>query len=300
LRASAVGLPATMADKPLYSRVATVNDTDTLAHGRPTRGVRGAMKARSRASTAALLCCASLLVASAAQAEETVQITTAGFSPDKLGVPTNVFGSATIGSTNLPVPSPITHVTVYGPAGATLNLEGTGTCSATRLEQTLEPSICPANSKAGFGGGEGAYELAREIIRSKFTLDFFLGDNRPGHTVLLIFLNVSTPVSYQTVFTAPVIRGPKPYGLGFSLNVPLIKVLPEASDASATSSFLTLGAKNVAYFKNVHGKRTLFHVKGLITPKSCPHGGWPVASVFSFQDGSTVMSKSKITCPPRH
>ena len=257
------------------------------------------MKPKAWVLIAALLCCAPLLAATAAQAEETVQITAAGFSPDKLGVPTNVFGSATIGSTDLPVPAPITHVTVYGPAGATLNLEGTGTCTAARLEETLEPTVCPTDSKAGFGGGEGAYEIAKEIIRSHFTLDFFLGDNRPGHVVLLIFLNVSTPVSYQTVFTAPVIQGPKPYGLGFSLNVPLIKVLPEASDASATSSYLTLGAKNVAYFKKIHGKRTLFHVKGLITPPSCPHGGWPVASQFSFQDGSTVMSKTTIPCP-RH
>ena len=256
------------------------------------------MMSKARVSVAGILCCAFLIIATAAQAEETVKITSAGFSPDKLGVPTNVFGSATIGSTNLPVPSPITHVNVYGPPGVTLDLQGTGVCSAQILENN-GPEGCPANSKAGFGGGEGVYELAHEIINEKFTLDFFLGDNRPGHTVLLIYLNGSTPVSIQLVFTAPVINSPKPYGLGFSLNVPIIKVLPEASDASAKSSFLTLGAKNVAYYKTVHGKRKLFHVKGIITPKSCPHGGWPVATQFTFQDGSTVMSKSKIPCPKK-
>ena len=93
------------------------------------------------------------------------------------------------------------------------------------------------------------------------------------------------------------INSPPPYGLGFSLNVPLIKVLPEASDASAKSSFLTLGAKNVAYYREVHGKRELFHVRGIVTPKSCPRGGWPVASQFSFEDGSTVLSTSRIPCP---
>jgi hypothetical protein len=251
-----------------------------------------------RASIALGLCLASLLFASAAQAEETVKITAAGFSPDKLGVPTNVFGTAVISSSNLPVPSPITHVNVYGPAGVTLDLKGTGVCTVEILEN-IGPEGCPADSKAGFGGGEGVYELAHEIIEEEFTLDFFLGDNRPGHTELLIYLNGSTPVSIQLVFNAPVITGPKPYGLGFSLNVPIIKVLPEASDASAKSSFLTLGAKNVAYFKTVKGKRKLFHVKGIITPKSCPKGGWPVASQFSFQDGSTVTSKSTIPCPKR-
>jgi hypothetical protein len=236
-----------------------------------------------------------LLGAATAQAQETVQITSAGFNPDLLGVPTNVFGSATIGST-LPVPSPITHVNVYGPPGVTLDLRGTGTCSEAALEN-VGPEACPANSRAGFGGGEGTYELGQEIINEKFTLDFFLGDNRPGHTVLLIYLDGSTPVSIQLVFTAPVINSPKPYGLGFSLNVPIIKVLPEASDASAKSSFLTLGAKNVAYYRTINGKRKLFHVRGIITPKSCPKGGWPVASQFTFEDGSTVTSTSKIRCP---
>jgi hypothetical protein len=254
----------------------------------------------ARIIATALVGCALMfgLTVAAAQAEETVTITKAGFSPDALGVPTNVFGSATIGSTNLPVPSPITHINVMGPAGLTLNLEGTGTCTATTLENA-GPNACPANSKAGFGGGEGAYEIAHEIINENFTVDFFLGNNKPGHVELLIYLEGATPVSIQLVFTAPVIREPKPYGLGFSLNVPLIKVLPEASDASAISAFFTAGAQNVAYYKKVHGKRKLFHVKGIITPKTCPRGGWPAASEFSFEDGSTVKTPVKIPCPKK-
>jgi hypothetical protein len=252
-----------------------------------------------RAIATILTGCALLLgVTAAAQAEETVTITKAGFSPDLLGVPTNVFGAATIGSTNLPVPSPITHINVMGPAGLTLNLQGTGTCTAATLEN-VGPQACPADSKAGFGGGLGAYEIAKEIINENFTVDFFLGDNKPGHVELLIYLDGASPVSIQLVFTAPVIQFPKPYGLGFSLNVPLIKVLPEASDASAVSAFFTAGAKNVAYYKQVHGKRKLFHVKGIITPKTCPRGGWPGASEISFEDGSTVKSTTKIPCPPK-
>ena len=58
----------------------------------------------------ALACAGSTLAASPARAEETVRITEARFSPNVLGAPTDAFGSATIGSTDLPVPSPITHV----------------------------------------------------------------------------------------------------------------------------------------------------------------------------------------------
>jgi len=251
-----------------------------------------------RWSISVFLCAliATALAAGAANAAETVQITQAGFSPSTLGAPTNAFGSATISSTTGPVPAPIEHVDVYGPAGVTLNLEGTGTCSETALQQ-VGPQACPANSRAGFGGGEGIYQLGGELVKEKYTLDFFLADNRPGHVALLVFLDGHSPVSVEVVFGGQVIRGPRPYGLGFSLNVPLIKVLPEASDASATSAFITLGAHNVAYYRTVHGRRTLFHVKGIVLPKSCPRGGWPVASRFRFQDGSTVMAKRSVPCP---
>ncbi len=254
------------------------------------------MRGRRGHVVAGLVCAAALLAASPAAAEETVSITAAGFSPDRLGAPTNAFGNATIGSTNLPVPSPITHVNVLGPAGLTLNLQGSTTCKQEQLER-LGPQACPTNSKAGTGGGEGAYELGHEIINEAYTLDFFLADNQPGHVSLLIFLKGSTPVSIEIVFTATVFQSAPPYGLGFSVNVPLIKVLPEASYASATTASLSLGAHNATYYKNVHGKRKLFHVAGIVLPKHCPHGGWPVASQFSFEDGSTVMAKRTVPCP---
>jgi hypothetical protein len=246
------------------------------------------------------LLCAGLLLATAAAADaaETVQITRAGFSPAHLGMPTNAFGSATIGSTTGPVPSPIEHVEVFGPAGVTLDLAGTGVCDQASLER-LGTQACPANSRAGFGGGEGIYLLGGELVKEKYTVDFFLSDNRPGHVALLVYLQGHTPVSIEITFTGTVITGPKPYGLGFSLDVPLIKVLPDASNASATSAFVTLGAHNVAYYRKVHGKRKLFHVKGIILPKRCPHGGWPVASRFSFEDGSKVMATRRVPCP-RH
>jgi hypothetical protein len=246
---------------------------------------------------AAMLCATFLAFAATARAEETVSITAAGFSPDKLGVPTNVFGSATITSTTGPVPSPIRHVNVYGPAGVTLDLRGSGVCDKESLER-VGPQACPANSKAGFGGGQGIYMIGKELVEEQYTLDFFLADNRPGHVALLIYLMGSKPVAVEMVFPpAPVIQGPKPYGLGFSVEVPEIKVLPEASNASAKSAFLSLGAHNVAYYRTVQGKRKLFHVKGIILPKSCPRGGWPVASQFTFEDGQRVMAKRTVACP---
>ena len=232
----------------------------------------------------------------AAYAQDTVTIGQVSFSPDRLGAATDVFGSATLGSTDGPMPSPITHIDVYGPSGLTLDLQGSTTCNQEFLERT---GSCPKNSRAGTGGGMGVYELAKEIIEEKYTFELFLTDNRPGHTKMVIYLVGHTPAAIEIYFDATVIRGPKPYGLGFSLDVPLIQPLPEASYASASSAFLNLGAKGQTYSKIVHGKREQLPIKGIILPHSCPRGGWPVASQFSFFDGSTVMAKRDVPCPKR-
>ncbi len=49
----------------------------------------------------------------------------------------------------------------------------------------------------------------------------------------------------------------------------------------------------------IHGKRKLVHVKGIILPKHCPKGGWPVASQFTFEDGTSTLAKHTIPCPRR-
>jgi hypothetical protein len=253
----------------------------------------------ARGQILAVLVCGGLLLAAstgAAYAQDTVSIGKVSFSPDRLGAATDVFGSATIGSTDGPMPSPITHVDVYGPAGVTLDLEGSTKCDQAFLERT---GTCPKNSRAGTGGGEGLYELGGEIIREKYTFELFLTDNRPGHTKMVVYLVGHTPASIEIYFDATVISGPKPYGLGFSLDVPLIQPLPEASYASASSAFLHLGAKGQTYSKMVHGKREQLPIKGIILPRTCPHKGWAVASQFSFLDGSTVTAKRDVPCPKR-
>jgi hypothetical protein len=63
------------------------------------------------------------------------------------------------------------------------------------------------------------------------------------------------------------------------------------------SAFLTFGSKNVAYYGMVHGKRKLLHVKGIVIPKTCPHGGFPVQGDIAFADGTTTTANATIPCP---
>jgi hypothetical protein len=250
---------------------------------------------RIRSFALVLLACGCL--PAAAHAAETIDLH-ASFTPNVLGAPTNASGFATLGSTTGGLPSPVTGFTVLGPAGLAVNLEGTGTCNVERL-RTIGPKACPLDSSAGFGGGIAAAQLGSQIIEEEFTLDLFLGSKDPNHLVLLIYAEGVTPVSVQLVFTAPVVKEPKPYGLGFHFNVPIIPTLPGASAASVVKAHLTIGATNVAYFKKVHGKRKLVHVKGLIMPKTCPRGGFPIKSEFFFADGTTTAASLKTPCPKR-
>jgi hypothetical protein len=230
-------------------------------------------------------------------ANETVTVH-AAFTPDKLGSATNASGEAKIVST-IPgeIPSPITGTTIEGPAGLSLELKGTGTCTEAILLGPSGPEGCPRKSIAGFGGGQGALKLGTQIIEEPFTLDFFLGNNSPGHTELLIYLNGVSPVSVQLVFHALVEKEAPPYGLGFHVSVPLIPTLPGASYASALSVHITLGAPNVYYYVKVHGKRKRVHVKGLVLPKKCPKGGFKTDTILNFEDGYTSENPFTIPCP---
>lgn len=253
---------------------------------------------RTRVLVAAAVACVCLIVATAAWAAETLTVT-ASFSPDKLGAPTNVHGTATIGSTSGPLPSPISEATVMGPAGLTVDTKGVGICNPAQLEATLNPAVCPKDSKAGFGGGVGAYELAGEVNEEPFTLNFYRGPNEDGHLVILAYLNAVSPVSVQLVLKAQVVNEPKPYGLGFTFKVPPIESLPGASNATAKSIYITLGAPNAAYYEKVGGKRKLVHVKGIVVPKTCPKGGFPYETQLVFEDGTNNTIKGTIPCPKK-
>jgi hypothetical protein len=252
---------------------------------------------KSRILLTVLLACACLSVAAVAWAAETLT-TDVSLSPDKLGAPTNLSVKAKFDSTTSAVPSPVSKVTAYLPAGMAIDVHGAGACVAAALEAE-GPSACPADSRIGFGGGTGLLELAKEVIQEPYTLDLFLGPKEDGHLVVLAYVNAVTPASFQIVVAAKEFQASKPYGLGFSFEIPPIPTLPEASDASIETAFLTVGDKNVAYFEQVHGKRKLVHVSGIVVPKVCPSGGFPYKALVSFADGSALTDLGVISCPHR-
>ncbi len=243
----------------------------------------------------ALLACASLLTAALAWATDTL-VVHESFTPDKLGAATNLSVTANFISATGAASSPITKLTLYAPAGMAVDAHGAGTCTATRLRER-GPSGCPPNSRAGFGGGVAVLALPQGPIRVPYTLDFFFAPMQRGHLALLAYASSVSPVTVELVLIAREVPAPKPYGLGFSVEVPLISTVPGVAYASVQSAFATLGATNAAYYETIHGKRTLVHLRGLLAPKTCPRGGFPTEGTIDFADGTTLTVNPTIPCP---
>ncbi len=220
----------------------------------------------------------------------------ARFTPDAPGAPTNLSLDAKLVSRSPEAPPPITRFVLFAPAGMGIDVSGAGTCTAKILSQT-GPRGCPVNSRAGFGGGVGALELPKETIHARYTLDFFFAPRDHGRLRLLIYVSTVAPVSIEFVLVAREIPAPKPYGLGFSVEVPPISTFPGAPNASVESAFVSVGGPNVAYYERVHGKRALVHVKGLTVPGRCPTGGFPTEGKADFADGSKLTVNPTIPCP---
>jgi hypothetical protein len=255
------------------------------------------MKLRVRVLLVTLIVCSLSLFGAFAWAAQSL-IVHESFTPNRLGAPTNLSITAKFLSTTGGPPSPITRLTLYAPAGLGIDARGAGTCTAVKLSE-LGPSGCPASSRVGFGGGIGLVELPNSVIREPFTIDFFFGPREHGHLTLLAYASAVSPVAVELVVVAKEVRAPKPYGLGFSVEIPTIATLPGATLASVESAFATFGAANVAYYETVHGKRTLVHLRGVAVPKSCPRGGFPSEGKVDFADGTSLTVHPTIPCPRR-
>lgn len=254
-----------------------------------------AMTRRARTLVVALPLCTFLFLAAVAWAGETLTVH-AFFTPDKLSTSTNLSLTASFSSGAGGPPSPVTKFALYAPAGLAVDAQGAGTCSSATLEKR-GPSGCPADSRAGFGGGVGVLELPTGAIREPYTLDFFFAPKSDGHLVLLAYASAVAPAAVELVVVAREIPAPKPYGLGFVVEVPPISTFPGVPDASIESVFVTFGATNVAYYENVHGKRTLVHIRGMVVPKTCPAGGFATKGVIDFANGSMLTVNPAIPCP---
>jgi hypothetical protein len=252
---------------------------------------------KTRTFLTVLLACTTINLAASAQAAENVTIQPR-FTPDKLGAATNLSTTVSFGSDLPGLQPPMVKVTAYGPAGMSVDMRGAGTCTAGPATlQAAGAKACPADSRVGFGKAVGLLELAGELVPGPFTFEFFLRPKEQGRLALMIFVNAVTPASEQLVLLAKEVRAPKPYGVGISFAVPIVASLPGAPLGWVDHLSLTLGSGHAAFRRTIHGKQRLVHVRGLVAPRVCPPGGFPIEGDFEFADGTTTTSKTTAPCP---
>jgi hypothetical protein len=256
----------------------------------------GPARSTARWGLLAIVCgCLCAALAGIAWAGDTLIVKEA-FTPDRLGTATNLSVAATFASSADVPPAPVSRLTLYAPAGLQIQAHGAGRCPEAVLERR-GPAGCPADSRVGFGGGVAVLALPGELVHEPFTLDFFFAPPEHRRLRLLAYANGISPVGVSLVVVAREVPAPKPYGLGFTVEVPQVLAIPGAAYASVESAFATLGAADIAYFKTVHGRRTLVHLKGLVVPSVCPSGGFPTRGTVEFADGATFTVNPTIPCP---
>lgn len=233
-----------------------------------------------------------------ASALQTVRLH-ATFTPEHLGHGTTVGFAFQITAPRHRVPSPLTGIEVSYPVdlGFALSELGLATCSAVALE-TFGPQGCPANSLMGYGTAQAEIQIGPSILRETAQVDAFRTTDHNEHLTLLIYAVGSTPVSAQIVFPAMILPAPAPFGGRLDMDIPLVPSLPQAPDVAVVQFRSTLGPLHLRYHEYVHGRLITYKPKGIPLPSHCPHGGFPFAAKFAFQDGSNTKTSTTVPCPP--
>ena len=185
------------------------------------------------------------------------------------------------------VPSQITHVNFYLPAGTKLHPQGFVTCQPATLEN-IGPSGCPKKSQASpIGSANVVDPIGGELVKERATLQAFFA---PGGG-LQFYANAASPISAQLlVAKGRYITARAPYGPELTSDVALVESVPGAPPVSTESINIKVGA---AYKK---GKKTISYGR---LPKKCPRGGFPVKSEITFATGETVTTQYKAPCPKK-
>jgi hypothetical protein len=227
----------------------------------------------------------------------------ASFSPDRLGAHATIFLGFRISSVPPSSQSPLTNLSVLLPAEMGFATSGLG-LENCRLDTLEERSAygCPADALMGRGIATAEIPIGGETISESAQVSVFSAPVREGHLALWVFANAHTPVSDEPVFPAAVVSSPAPYGEAIDATLPLIPTLPGAPDVAVTRFQMALGASargpdHFLYHKSVQGRRVAYAPKGLLLPPVCPHGGFPFAAQFVFQDETKATAQTTVPCP---
>ncbi len=225
---------------------------------------------------------------------------TAALTPERLGAGTTIHFGFTI-----PIPVghaavPIRQIDLLYPANLGIATSGLGlsTCRAEILEARGPPG-CPSNSVMGYGSGLVEVPFGPETLQETTRTTTFMAPVHNGQLSLLFYVDGESPVSAQLVFPGLVLAAPDPFGGDLNAILPLIPSVPEAPDAALVKLKTTLGPSHITYYEYRKGHTIPYHPRGILLPRSCPHGGFQFAAQFTFNDGSHSSAHATVPCPRR-
>jgi hypothetical protein len=255
-------------------------------------------KLRTIAVTALLVGgCAWAPAAGAVTENATLQ---ASFTPDVLGAGTTIGFGFHIATAEGLAPPPLTSIDLHMPAG----MDYTGTTLGLAIcqpEELLKKGLagCPPNSRLGSGSAFVEVPFGTGSGKEIPEIQALMGPpSANSNIVVLFYANGQTPVFAQLVFKGELLPSTGRFGSELTTDVPAIPSVPNGPDVSIVSVQSTIGPSHLTYYKYVHGRRVSFHPIGIAVPVTCPHGGFPFAASFVFQDGSTASTSTTVPCPP--
>jgi hypothetical protein len=226
---------------------------------------------RRRLITALVACAGVLALASAAYAAVQVSFS-ASMSPNKANKPTGLFVDIKSSDPAAEQPPIMNRIVIKFDKGGKFNPSKFKRCKLASL-QAKGPKGCPSGSKIGSGNGVGmAKPVVTDPVNGRLTL--FNGSKVGGKDAVFVYVFPDLGPTFVSV--GKISKSGGRYSLDF--NIPPIKTLPNAPDASVVSVKTKTPVKKVK-----KGKRRFY----LITaPKICK-GTWKGTGTFYFTTGET-------------
>jgi hypothetical protein len=241
---------------------------------------------------------ACLLVASAVQAPGAKAVTTESVSfhgkyskrdRHKTRGGLSLRTTFTITDSSAPAPLQLMRTTMRFPKGAVVNGRYFPKCKFTRL-QAKGPKGCPKRSKLGGGTAKGAAPPIVDSVAAKVTLFNGVPVGHDPTVLVYVFPDLGPVFAAEGVLNKS--RSGN-YGYVLTVNVPAIKTLPSAPDASTTFFDATVNNRSVK-----RGKRRINYID---SPVLCNGTFFLLDGAFTYAGNVThsVLEKFTLNGGPR-
>lgn len=249
---------------------------------------------RTGALSISLICTvlAAGLAAAPARARGSDVALHAAFTPDRLGASIAVSFHVTIEPPPGGGPVPTSSVEVGYPSDLGLITSGLGleACDPATLLAS-RGHACPPDSALGGGSARIAVPFGPQVVGEAVVLRLYAVPSSDGYLHIGILAVGTEPVQAAVLLDAILVPG------RLQIDVPAIEGISGGPDVSLTDISVTLGGA-LRYAESVHGHTVTYRPKGIQLPESCPRGGWPISTAFTFVDGSSGAAHTRIPCPP--